>query len=108
MFIFIVKDDPDKKVFQIFKEPGNMGRVLPEYLSKWTTHKVVGEGVEVIPGGKIYIRFFALIFDLLICVFFNFVAEVKDVKMINDQVRLSLSNESVVRADVVSSHHEFV
>ncbi|KAK7097575.1 hypothetical protein V1264_004529 [Littorina saxatilis] len=35
------------KVYQIFPEAGNMGRVLPEYLSKWTTKKVQGEGVEV-------------------------------------------------------------
>jgi programmed cell death 8 (apoptosis-inducing factor) len=26
-----------------------MGKVLPEYLSEWTTKKVQGEGVEVIP-----------------------------------------------------------
>lgn len=37
----------DLKVYQIFKEPGNMGKVLPEYLSLWTTKKVEAEGVEV-------------------------------------------------------------
>ncbi|XP_025087200.1 apoptosis-inducing factor 1, mitochondrial-like isoform X3 [Pomacea canaliculata] len=35
------------KVYQIFPEKGNMGRVLPEYLCKWTTKKVQEEGVEV-------------------------------------------------------------
>ncbi|XP_041453853.1 apoptosis-inducing factor 1, mitochondrial-like isoform X1 [Lytechinus variegatus] len=35
------------KVMQFFPEAGNMGRVLPEYLSKWTTNKVSNEGVEV-------------------------------------------------------------
>ncbi|XP_039264557.2 apoptosis-inducing factor 1, mitochondrial-like [Styela clava] len=36
------------KVRQIFPESGNMGRVFPEYLTKWTTEKVQKEGVEVI------------------------------------------------------------
>ncbi|XP_072040986.1 apoptosis-inducing factor 1, mitochondrial-like [Amphiura filiformis] len=36
-------------VKQVFPESGNMGRVLPEYLSKWTTNKVRSEGVDVIP-----------------------------------------------------------
>ncbi|XP_022086812.1 apoptosis-inducing factor 1, mitochondrial-like [Acanthaster planci] len=38
------------KVTQVFPEKGNMGRVLPEYLSKWTTKKVKNEGVNVIPN----------------------------------------------------------
>ncbi|PIK61200.1 putative apoptosis-inducing factor 1, mitochondrial [Apostichopus japonicus] len=38
------------KVTQFFPEAGNMGRVLPEYLSKWTTNKVESEGVDVITG----------------------------------------------------------
>ncbi|VVC35514.1 Hypothetical protein CINCED_3A018809 [Cinara cedri] len=36
------------KIYQIFKEKGNMGKVLPNYLSQWTTEKVKNEGVEVI------------------------------------------------------------
>ncbi|KAK7500616.1 hypothetical protein BaRGS_00008191, partial [Batillaria attramentaria] len=39
----------DTKVYQIFKESGNMGKILPEYLCKWTTRKVEDEGVEVVP-----------------------------------------------------------
>ena len=35
-------------VNQIFPEQGNMGLVLPEYLTKWTTNKVKREGVNVI------------------------------------------------------------
>jgi len=38
------------KVNQIFKESGNMAKVLPEYLTKWTTKKVEKEGVNVIPN----------------------------------------------------------
>ncbi|XP_030836587.1 apoptosis-inducing factor 1, mitochondrial [Strongylocentrotus purpuratus] len=39
--------DTGMKVMQFFPEAGNMGRVLPEYLSKWATDKVSNEGVEV-------------------------------------------------------------
>ncbi|XP_033095726.1 apoptosis-inducing factor 1, mitochondrial-like [Anneissia japonica] len=41
--------DSGLKVVQFFPESGNMGRVLPEYLSNWTTNKVTKEGVDVIP-----------------------------------------------------------
>ncbi|KAL3265315.1 hypothetical protein HHI36_009523 [Cryptolaemus montrouzieri] len=44
----------DKKVvFQVFKESGNLGKVLPEYLSRWTTEKVMKEGVEVKPNAEV-------------------------------------------------------
>uniref|UniRef100_A0ACB8FXB7 Apoptosis-inducing factor 1, mitochondrial n=1 Tax=Sphaerodactylus townsendi TaxID=933632 RepID=A0ACB8FXB7_9SAUR len=32
------------EVIQMFPENGNMGKVLPEYLSNWTTNKVIHEG----------------------------------------------------------------
>ncbi|XP_068456508.1 apoptosis-inducing factor 1, mitochondrial isoform X2 [Clinocottus analis] len=38
----------DLEVIQMFPEKGNMGKVLPEYLSNWTTEKVKKEGVKVI------------------------------------------------------------
>ncbi|XP_057217350.1 apoptosis-inducing factor 1, mitochondrial isoform X2 [Triplophysa rosa] len=38
----------DLEVIQLFPEKGNMGKVLPEYLSNWTTEKVKKEGVNVI------------------------------------------------------------
>nr|XP_015207224.1 PREDICTED: apoptosis-inducing factor 1, mitochondrial isoform X1 [Lepisosteus oculatus] len=37
------------EVIQMFPEGGNMGKVLPEYLSNWTTEKVRREGVNVMP-----------------------------------------------------------
>jgi apoptosis-inducing factor 1 len=37
------------KIIQVYPEKGNMGKVLPEYLSEWTTKKVREEGAEVIP-----------------------------------------------------------
>ncbi|XP_029632971.1 apoptosis-inducing factor 1, mitochondrial isoform X1 [Octopus sinensis] len=40
----------DLKVYQLFPESGNMGKVLPEYLSLWTTSMVKSEGVDVQPG----------------------------------------------------------
>ncbi|KAM9846320.1 apoptosis-inducing factor 1, mitochondrial isoform 5-T5 [Aulostomus maculatus] len=36
------------EVIQMFPEKGNMGKVLPEYLSNWTTEKVKREGVKVV------------------------------------------------------------
>ncbi|XP_028417614.1 apoptosis-inducing factor 1, mitochondrial-like [Dendronephthya gigantea] len=38
------------EIIQIFPEEGNMARVLPGYLSKWTTENVVKEGVNVMTG----------------------------------------------------------
>ncbi|KAJ8967863.1 hypothetical protein NQ317_017630 [Molorchus minor] len=35
------------------REGGNMGKVLPEYLSYWTTDKVRAEGVEVKPNTEV-------------------------------------------------------
>ncbi|KAG8224807.1 hypothetical protein J437_LFUL002252 [Ladona fulva] len=40
--------DTGMQVMQIFPEKGNMGKILPHYLSNWTTQKVRNEGVEVI------------------------------------------------------------
>ncbi|XP_069469194.1 apoptosis-inducing factor 1, mitochondrial isoform X2 [Ambystoma mexicanum] len=37
------------EVIQMFPETGNMGKVLPEYLSNWTTDKIRREGVNVMP-----------------------------------------------------------
>ncbi|KAL7979449.1 hypothetical protein Chor_004607 [Crotalus horridus] len=41
------------EVIQMFPENGNMGRVLPEYLSNWTTNKVKQEGVNVMPNAVV-------------------------------------------------------
>ncbi|CAG9854156.1 unnamed protein product [Phyllotreta striolata] len=43
----------NKNVYQIFKEGGNMGKILPEYLSAWTTNKVKNEGVKVIADSEV-------------------------------------------------------
>nr|XP_060612322.1 apoptosis-inducing factor 1, mitochondrial isoform X1 [Anolis sagrei ordinatus] len=41
------------EVIQMFPENGNMGKVLPEYLSNWTTNKVRQEGVNVMPNAVV-------------------------------------------------------
>ena len=41
------------KVVQAFQETGNMGKVLPDYLSEWTTDKVRSEGVTVLPNSRV-------------------------------------------------------
>ncbi|XP_068702533.1 apoptosis-inducing factor 1, mitochondrial-like isoform X1 [Montipora foliosa] len=40
-------------IAQIFPEDGNMGKVLPKYLTEWTTNKVRKEGVNVIPNSTV-------------------------------------------------------
>ncbi|XP_067623490.1 putative apoptosis-inducing factor 1, mitochondrial isoform X2 [Eurosta solidaginis] len=45
--------DKKVKIYQIFPESGNMSRVLPDYLSKWTTAKVESMGVCVMPQTSI-------------------------------------------------------
>lgn len=40
-------------VTQVYPESGNMGKVLPEYLSKWTLEKVKSEGVHVITNSYV-------------------------------------------------------
>lgn len=40
-------------VHQLFYEKGNMGKVLPEYLSQWTTERVKEEGVNVLASTEI-------------------------------------------------------
>ncbi|XP_064636454.1 apoptosis-inducing factor 1, mitochondrial-like [Lineus longissimus] len=41
------------KVTQMFPGTGCFGRILPEYLSDWTTDKVRAEGVDVKPGTNV-------------------------------------------------------
>lgn len=66
------------RVYQIFREGGNMGKILPEYLSYWTTDKVKAEGVEVLPY-----------------------AEVTGVKFKDDMLTLNLSSGKTVTANHV-------
>lgn len=65
-------------VTQIFPESGNMGKVLPEYLSKWTTKKLQNEGVRVISDMSI-----------------------KGVNKEDKKIKLHLSNDEVISVDHV-------
>lgn len=55
-----------------------MGKVLPEFLSKWTTERVREEGVNVIPS-----------------------TEIQSVDLINDQVQLTVHDGKTVLCDHV-------
>lgn len=41
------------KVYQLFPESGNMAKVLPSYLSAWTTKRIAEVGVDVMPESQI-------------------------------------------------------
>lgn len=47
------KENKGGKVYQVFQESGNMSKVLPNYLSRWTTQKMEAQGVCVIPEASI-------------------------------------------------------
>jgi programmed cell death 8 (apoptosis-inducing factor) len=40
-------------VTQVYPEDGNMAKVLPAYLSKWSTEKVRKEGVTIVPNTRL-------------------------------------------------------
>ncbi len=41
------------KVYQLFPEVGNIAKVLPKYLSTWTTKRIMDVGVHVLPESQI-------------------------------------------------------
>lgn len=43
----------NQKIFQIFPESGNLGKILPRYLSEWLTSRVQKEGAKVIPNSEV-------------------------------------------------------
>ncbi|XP_023170825.1 putative apoptosis-inducing factor 1, mitochondrial isoform X2 [Drosophila hydei] len=47
------KQNKGGKVYQVFQENGNMSKVLPNYLSEWTTQKMRDQGVCVITEASI-------------------------------------------------------
>ncbi|EAA12325.4 AGAP008044-PA [Anopheles gambiae str. PEST] len=66
------------EVFQLFHEGGNMAKVLPEYLSSWTTERLREEGVKVWPK-----------------------TQVKAVEMQGSKLKLTLMDDSVLLVDRV-------
>lgn len=69
-------------VYQIFHEKGNMGKVLPEYLSQWTTERVKEEGVNVFTE-----------------------AEIKSVELVDTKLKLDLNDGRTVLVDHVSINY---
>lgn len=53
LFLHFTAKTNKGKVTQVYPESGNMGKVLPEYLSKWTTQKVKSEGADIIPNSYV-------------------------------------------------------
>jgi programmed cell death 8 (apoptosis-inducing factor) len=43
------KNHKDQKIYQIYPEAGNLGKVLPHYLSEWVSQKLEHEGANLIP-----------------------------------------------------------
>ncbi|XP_052870154.1 apoptosis-inducing factor 1, mitochondrial [Anopheles cruzii] len=66
------------EVYQLFHEVGNMAKILPEYLSNWTTERLREEGVKVWPK-----------------------TQVKAVEMQGRKVKLTLVDDSVLLVDQV-------
>ncbi|XP_058124094.1 apoptosis-inducing factor 1, mitochondrial [Anopheles ziemanni] len=66
------------EVFQLFNESGNMAKVLPEYLSHWTTERLREEGIKMWPK-----------------------TQVKAADMQGKQVKLTLLDDSVLLVDHV-------
>ncbi|KAH8317760.1 hypothetical protein KR074_009401 [Drosophila pseudoananassae] len=72
------KENNGGKVYQVFQEEGNMSRVLPKYLSRWTMSKMEAQGVCVIPN-----------------------ASVKAATRDNNNLKLELNNGMTLMSDVV-------
>ncbi|XP_012273636.1 apoptosis-inducing factor 1, mitochondrial [Orussus abietinus] len=68
----------NKRVYQVYKEKFIMAQVLPEYLSEWTTKRVVAEGVQCIPN-----------------------SEVEDLELKNGKLTLFLTSQNAIQADQV-------
>ncbi|KAH8271753.1 hypothetical protein KR044_004119 [Drosophila immigrans] len=72
------KENNGGKVYQVFQEKGNMSKVLPNYLSSWTTRKMEAQGVCVIPD-----------------------ASIKSAQRDDAQLRLELNNGMTLLSDIV-------
>ncbi|XP_051858805.1 putative apoptosis-inducing factor 1, mitochondrial isoform X1 [Drosophila nasuta] len=72
------KENGGGRVYQVFQEKGNMSKVLPNYLSNWTTRKMEAQGVCVIPD-----------------------ASIKSANRDDTQLRLELNNGMTLLSDIV-------
>lgn len=70
--------DKGTNIYQIFPESGNMSKVLPDYLSKWTMNKMGSQGVCILPNSSI-----------------------KSAARDNDSIKLTLSTGETISSAVV-------
>lgn len=77
-FIVIIGEGKKLQVHQVFHEEGNMRRILPEFLSKWTTDRVRELGINVIPN-----------------------TEIESVDLVKNRVKLTLQNGQTIICDHV-------
>lgn len=43
----------DQVIYQIYPEPGNLGKILPQYLSEWVSKKIENEGAKLVPNAEV-------------------------------------------------------
>lgn len=72
------RENKGGKVYQVYQESGNMSKVLPNYLSRWTTMKMEAQGVCVIPE-----------------------ASIKSASRDDSQLKLELNNGMTLLSDIV-------
>lgn len=72
------KQNNGGQVYQVYPEKANMSKVLPEYLSHWTTQKMEKQGVCVIPE-----------------------ASIKSASRDDSQLKLDLNNGMTLLSDIV-------
>lgn len=69
----------NQSIYQIYPESGNLGKVLPLYLSEWLSKKIENEGANIIAN-----------------------CEVKSVSMNdNKKIQINLSNDKTIYADYI-------
>ena len=43
----------DQVIYQVYPESGNLGKVLPKYLSEWVSEKIKNEGAHLVPNAEV-------------------------------------------------------
>jgi apoptosis-inducing factor 1 len=46
-------EEKKMKIYQLFPENGNMAKILPPFLARWTTNRIKEVGVDVMPNSQI-------------------------------------------------------
>lgn len=100
--LFTSAADSGLEVIQMFPEKGNMGKVLPEYLSNWTTEKVKRGRLLRQVLIAFFWSFLVLITCLFVCLFYpegvKIISEafVKSVSFKDDKLEIKLKDGRLV------------